>query len=66
MPDIEGQCDVLKNRFLTDHVTRGVIGDNAMQLRFDDDGALRTIRLLPSGSGPAQQQWEAQAKQMLE
>lgn len=66
MPDIQGQGTVSKHQFLADHVTRGVMGDNAMQLRFDDDGALRTIRLLPSGTGPAQQQWEAQAKRMIE
>ena len=66
MPAIQGQGDVMDDRFLADHVTRGVMGDNAMQLRFDDDGALRAIRLLPPGDGPAQQQWEAQAKRMLE
>lgn len=66
MPDIAGQDSVSKNKFLADHVTRGVIGDNAMQLNFDNDGALRTIRLLPSGAGPAQQQWKAQANRMIE
>ena len=66
MPTIQGQSDVMDDRFLADHVTRGVIGDNAMQLRFDDDGALRAIRLLPPGDGPAQAQWEAQANRMLE
>ena len=66
MPDISGQEAVAKHQFLADHVTCGVIGDNAMQMRFDDDGALRAIRLLPSGTGPAQQQWEAQAKKMIQ
>jgi hypothetical protein len=65
MPAIDGQ-EVASDKLLVDHVTRGVIGDNAMQLKFDEDGALRSIRLLPTGSGPAQAQWEAQAKMMLE
>lgn len=65
MPAIEGQ-EVAQDKLLVDHVTRGVMGDNAMQLKFDEDGALRSIRLLPSGTGPAQEQWEAQAQMMLE
>ena len=66
MPAISGQGGVMDDRFLADHVTCSIIGDNAMQLQFDDDGALRSIRLLPPGNGPAQQQWEAQASRMLE
>ena len=49
MPAISGQGGVMDDRFLADHVTCGIIGDNAMQLQFDDDGALRSIRLLPPG-----------------
>jgi len=66
MPPISGQDAVIADQFLMDHVTRGIVGDNALQLKFDEDGALRSIRLLPSGSGPAQAQWQAQAKMMLE
>ena len=66
MPAVEDQSLIADDRILVDHVTCGIIGDNAMQLRFDDDGALRSIRLLPPGKEPAQQQWEAQAKRMLE
>ena len=66
MPAISGQRDVMDDRFLADHVTCGIIGESAMQLQFDDDGALRSIRLLPPNGGSAQQHWEAQAARMLE
>lgn len=66
MPPIAGQHSVCDDKFLADHVTRAVIGQNALQLNFDNDGALRSIRLLPPGNGPAQQQWAAQAKQMID
>ena len=67
MPSIPGQKKhIIDDRFLTDHVTRGIIGDNAIQLNFDDCGALRSLRLLPPGNKPAQEQWEAQAKRMIE
>lgn len=65
MPSVTGHTGVMNDRFLTDHVTRGLIGKNAMQLNFDADGALRSIRLLPPDEGPAQQQWEAQTKHLL-
>ena len=64
MPLIAGQS-VVDDGFLVDHVTCAVISDNAMQLNFDDDSALRSIRLLPPDSGPAQAQWEAKAQKMI-
>lgn len=66
MPPISGREAVADKSILVDHVTRGIMGDNAIQLLLDDDGALRSIRLLPAGTGPPQRQWEAQAKKMLE
>ena len=66
MPAIEGRHDVIDNKFIVDHVTRGIIGDNAMQVQINDDGALHAIRLLPPGEGKAQAQWEAQAAKMIE
>ena len=59
LPDVSGG-------FLVDHVTRGLMGDNAFRLEFDDDGSLKSMRLLPPGEGPAQAHWEAQASMMLE
>ena len=66
MPDPSNMANVSTTKFLTDHVTRGIMGDNAIQLSFNKQGALTTLRLLPSGTGPAQKQWEAQANKMIE
>tara|TARA_B110000967_G_C18678078_1_gene456588 strand:+ start:553 stop:798 length:246 start_codon:yes stop_codon:yes gene_type:complete len=66
MPVIDGQPTVHTRKFLVDHVTRGIIGDNALQLEVNADGALIAMRLLPPGAGKAQEQWEAQAQRMLE
>jgi hypothetical protein len=66
MPVIDGQPAVHNCKFLVDHVTRGIIGDNALQLEVNEDGALVAMRLLPPGEGKAQEQWEAQAKRMIE
>ena len=66
MPDIEGMHAVANDRLLVDHVTRGIIGDNAVQYITADDGNVVAIRLLPPDTTPAQQQWEAQAAKMIE
>jgi len=65
MPEIKDHADV-KSGLLVDHVTRGIIADNAFQLTFDDNGAVTRMRLLPAGDGPAQAQWDAQAARMIE
>ena len=66
MPDAEGMHSIVKDRLLVDHVTRGIIGDNAVQYMTSEDGNIASIRLLPPGTAPAQQQWEAQASKMIE
>lgn len=63
VPDIH---DVECGAVLVDHVTRGIISDNAMQFITATDGNIEKIRLLPPGSGAAQQQWEAQAAKMIQ
>lgn len=65
MPAV-AEHDNVTSGFLVDHVTRGFIGDNAFRVQFDADNRIESIRLLPPGSGPAQQQWEAQANKMIE
>ena len=65
MPGIDQVDDLLRDHIMVDHVTRGFIGDNAIQLIFSKEGGLDAIRLLPPGDGPAQQQWEAQANKMI-
>ena len=66
MPKTDGVHGLVKNRIMVDHVTRGFIGDNAMQFTTGASGELESIRLLPPNSAPAQQQWEAQAAKMLQ
>lgn len=66
MPDTDGVHGLVSNQIMVDHVTRGFIGDNAMQFMTGASGELNAIRLLPPSNGPAQQQWEAQAAKMLE
>lgn len=66
MPEADGAPDVANDRIMVDHVTRGFIGDNAMQFITGSSGELECIRLLPPGDQPAQKQWEAQAAKMLE
>ena len=66
MPEADGMHDVATDRVMVDHVTRGFIGENAMQFIMGPSGELQAVRLLPPGEGPAQQQWEAQAAKMLE
>lgn len=66
MPDVESMHDVVKDRLLIDHVTRGIMGDNAVQYITSEDGNVSSLRLLPPGTAPAQQQWEAQASKMIE
>jgi len=66
MPEADGMRGIVSNRLMVDHVTRGFIGDNAMQFIVSVSGDLEAVRLLPPGDGPAQQQWEAQAAKMLE
>ena len=66
MPPIKDHTSVCDDKFLADFATRGIMAENALQMNFDDDGALRSIRLLPSGKGPAQKQWESQAQKMIE
>jgi len=65
LPAVEDMDDVLADRVILDHVTRGFIGDNAIQVISGEDGNINALRLLPPGSGPAQEQWEAQAHKML-
>ena len=65
MPDIDSMDELVPDRVMVDHVTRGFIGDNAMQFSIDQDGDIVAIRLLPPGTGPAQQQWDAQANKMI-
>jgi hypothetical protein len=62
----EGLHMLLDNKFLVDHVTRGIMADNAWQVEVNDEGALVAIRLLPPGEGKAQEQWEVQAQKMIE
>ena len=62
MPEVDGVADAT---LMVDHVTRGLIGDNAMQFIMGEDGQLEALRLLPPGTGPAQKQWEAQAAKMI-
>jgi len=66
VPAMPGPDKVVADRIMVDHVTRGFIGDNAMQFIMGKDDGLDSVRLLPPGTGPAQQQWEAQAKKMIE
>lgn len=66
MPEIDDMRDVVCDCLLVDHVTRGVIGDNAVQYMTEKDGNLCSIRLLPPNPGPAQKHWEAQAAKMIE
>jgi hypothetical protein len=65
MPAIDTVDALVLDKIMVDHVTRGFIGDNAMQFTFGKDGGLDAVRLLPPGDGPAQQQWEAQTKKMI-
>lgn len=62
----EGLHMLINNKFLVDHVTRGIMGANAWQVEVNNEGALVAIRLLPPGEGKAQDQWEAQAQKMIE
>lgn len=64
MPTVTEHTAV-QSGLLVDHVTCNVIGNNAFRLTFDEHGAVTHMRLLPPDSGPAQQQWEAQAQRML-
>ena len=66
MPPVTGMHDVAIDLVMIDHVTRGIIGDNALQFSVGSGGELQAVRLLPPGEGPAEQQWEAQAAKMLE
>ena len=66
MPPVEGMHDVAIDFVMVDHVTRGIMGDNAVRFAFGSSGELQAVRLLPPGDGPAEQQWEAQAAKMLE
>lgn len=65
-PPPQGLHMLINNKFLVDHVTRGIMGDNAWQVEVNDEGALVAIRLLPPGDGKAQDQWAAQARKMIE
>jgi hypothetical protein len=65
MPAIDTVDGLVLDKIMVDHVTRGFIGDNAMQFTFGKDSGLDAVRLLPPGDGPAQQQWEAQTKKMI-
>ena len=64
MPDVSEHADV-QSGLLVDDVTCNIIGSNAFNLTFDENGAVTHMRLLPPDSGPAQQQWEAQAQRMI-
>jgi len=66
MPEAVRMHGVATDRIMVDHVTRGFIGENAMQFIMGPFGDLQAVRLLPPGEGPAQQQWEAQAAKLLE
>lgn len=65
MPKIKEHPDVVSG-ILVDHVTRGIIGDNAFQLKFDDMNNVVSMRLLPPKTSCAQKQWEAQASKFIE
>ena len=65
MPEIDDHEHV-KSGLLVDHVTRGIMADNAFRLTFDANGAVTQMRLLPPGDGPEQAQWESQAARMIE
>lgn len=66
LPAIDGMHEVVADRLLVDNVSRGFIGNNAMQFITGQDGNVESIRLLPPDSTPAQAQWEAQAAKMIE
>ena len=57
---------VLADKIMIDHVTRGIIGDSAIQVQLDERGNIVALRLLPSDQGSAQKYWDAQARKRLE
>jgi len=65
MPGVETIDNIASDKIMVDHVTRGIIGDNAVQFIIGKDSELEALRLLPPGTGPAQKQWEAQAVKMI-
>lgn len=64
MPDVP-KMDVLLDKLMIDHVTRGVIGDSALQVIATEDGNISAIRLLPPNGGSAQKYWNREAKLRL-
>jgi len=56
---------VCLDKIMVDHVTRGVIGDSALQIIASENGDVEAIRLLPPDGGSAQKYWGAQAKLRL-
>ncbi len=65
LPDVGEVDGVLADKLMVDNVTRGVLGDNAMQFVLGEKGCIQSIRLLPPSNGPAQEQWEAKAASMI-
>jgi hypothetical protein len=66
LPDVEEVDGVLADKLMVDHVTRGVIGNNAIQFALGEKGCIQSMRLLPPSDGPAQAQWEVQAASMIQ
>ena len=63
---VDVDVSVAHDKIMIDHVTRGIIGDSAIQVQLDEAGNIRALRLLPSATGNAQAYWEAQAQKRLE
>ena len=66
LPPVKEVDDVDNSHIVVDHVTRAIIGNNAVQYITGTDGTLDYIRLLSPGEGPADAHWEAQAASMIE
>mgnify|MGYP007107056355 CR=1 FL=1 len=58
--------EVVADKLMVDHVTRGIIGDSAMQVHVGRTGDVESIRLLPSHEGSAQDYWAEQARLRLD
>lgn len=66
MTPVKTASGVVDDKIMIDHVTRGIIGDSAIQVQLSQHGNIDALRLLPPAAGSAQQYWSAQAKRRLE
>ena len=64
MPSVD-DMDVENDKLMIDHVTRGIIGDSAIQVQIGTAGDIEALRLLPSRDGSAQDYWGEQASLRL-